>query len=136
MSELHSGSCLCGKVQYALSGDFQSFFLCHCTRCQKDTGSAHAANLFAANSVLTWVQGEHDVKTYQHPGTLHSKSFCQHCGSALPTFIEPINAVAVPAGSLDSPVPIAPTANIFLSRRADWADNIDSLPGFDELPGK
>ena len=41
----HLGSCLCGEVRFEVTGDFERFFLCHCGRCRKDTGSAHAANL-------------------------------------------------------------------------------------------
>ena len=53
-----SGSCLCGEVQYTVEGKFDHFFLCHCRHCQKDTGSAHAANLFSHGGQLTWSQGE------------------------------------------------------------------------------
>ncbi|OXX35676.1 MULTISPECIES: GFA family protein [unclassified Vibrio] len=134
MKNQHCGSCLCGKVQFVLSGDFQSFFLCHCSRCQKDSGSSHAANLFAKNGLLTWLRGESNVKTYQHPNSLHTKSFCQNCGSALPVFVESINSVVVPAGSLDSEVLISPTAKIFVAYSASWSKNISSVPNFDELP--
>ncbi|WP_110957784.1 GFA family protein [Vibrio casei] len=101
MSNQHFGSCLCGNVKFELSGNFQSFFLCHCTRCQKDSGSSYAANLFAKGGLLTWLQGETSVITYQHPNSLHTKSFCQNCGSALPTLADSINCVLVPAGCLD-----------------------------------
>ena len=46
MSNRHSGACLCGAVHFEIEGDFERFFLCHCEYCRKDTGSAHAANLF------------------------------------------------------------------------------------------
>jgi hypothetical protein len=135
MSNKYQGSCLCGSVKYELSGDFQSFFLCHCTRCQKDTGSAHAANLFAKASALTWLQGEGDVKTYQQPNSLHVKSFCQQCGSALPTVTESIDSVVVPAGSLDSSISIRPTAKIFVGSCANWSKNLDDVPSYEALPG-
>ena len=134
MTNKHRGSCLCGSVKYELSGDFQSFFLCHCTRCQKDTGSAHAANLFAKAGTLTWLQNEDDVRTYKHPNSLHTKSFCQKCGAALPTLAESINSVVVPAGSLDSPVPILPTASIFVGSRATWSMDLSNVPCFEKLP--
>ncbi len=76
MTNKHHGSFLCGRVKYELSGYFPSFFLCHFNRCQKDTGFVHAANLFAKASTLTWLQGESDVKTYQHSNTMHTKIFC------------------------------------------------------------
>lgn len=96
MANKHRGSCLCGSVKYELLGEFQSFFLCHCTRCQKGTGSAHGANLFAKAGTLTWLNGESDVRTYKHPNSFHAKSFCSKCGSAIPTFAESINSVMVP----------------------------------------
>ncbi|MFN3455173.1 MAG: GFA family protein, partial [Pseudobdellovibrio sp.] len=43
------GSCLCGQVEFKIQGVLESFFLCHCKYCQKDTGSAHSANLFSTN---------------------------------------------------------------------------------------
>ncbi|GAC16212.1 GFA family protein [Aliiglaciecola lipolytica] len=134
MTEKHQGSCLCGSVKFELSGDFQSFFLCHCTRCQKDTGSAHAANLFARGSTLTWLQGESDVNTYNYPNSLHAKSFCQKCGSALPTRAESIDSIVVPAGSLDSSVPMTPTAKIFVGSCASWSMNLSNIPSYDKLP--
>lgn len=134
MTTKHRGSCLCGSVKYELTGDFQSFFLCHCTRCQKGTGSAHAANLFAQAGTLTWLQNEEDVSTYKHPNSLHTKSFCQKCGSALPTLAESVNSVVVPAGSLDSPVPILPTAEIFDGRRASWSMDLSNVPRFEKFP--
>jgi hypothetical protein len=134
MRERHKGSCLCGSVKYELLGEFQSFFLCHCSRCQKDTGSAHAANLFAESSTLTWTQGEEAVRTYKHPNSLHEKSFCGNCGSALPRVEESLSHIVVPAGSLDSPVPISPTAKIFVADRASWAQDLPDVPSFEGLP--
>ncbi|QYK00801.1 GFA family protein [Shewanella psychrotolerans] len=134
MANNYRGSCLCGGVKYELLGEFQSFFLCHCTRCQKDTGSAHAANLFAKAGTLIWLHGEKDVRTYEHPNSFHAKSFCSKCGSALPTFADSIHCVVVPAGSLDSPVPIAPTAKIFVDSCASWAMNLCSIPSYEKLP--
>ncbi|EIP0122372.1 TPA: GFA family protein [Vibrio alginolyticus] len=134
MTNKHRGSCLCGCVKYEILGDFQSFFLCYCTRCQKGSGSAHAANLFAKSSTLTWLQGEDDVSTYKYPKSLHVKSFCQKCGSALPTFADSINSVVVPAGSLDSPIPITPTAKIFVSSCASWSMNLHNVLSYEKLP--
>jgi len=134
VKNLHKGSCLCKRVQYELSGEFQSFFLCHCRWCQKDTGSAYAANLFAQSSTLTWLSGESVVTTYHHPDSRHAKSFCQNCGSAMPTFAENLGLIVVPVGSLDSPVPILPTARIFMDSCAGWSKKLDDVPNFKRLP--
>lgn len=130
------GSCLCGKVSFKIEGDFDSFFLCHCTFCRKDTGSAHAANLFSSNARLEWCSGRELVKTYKLPSTRHTKSFCSVCGSAVPTEQPGENLVVVPAGSLDDKIEMRPTAHIFLASKAEWEQHSDAAPGFDALPQK
>jgi hypothetical protein len=44
--------------------DFEKFYLCHCERCRKDTGSAHAANLFSSTAKLKWLSGQEKSKTF------------------------------------------------------------------------
>jgi hypothetical protein len=134
MENSHSGSCLCGKVCFEIDGQFQSFFLCHCKYCQKDTGSAHAANLFSSSSKIIWNSGEQRVKTFQLPGTKHIKSFCSICGSALPSFQSELGAVVVPAGSLDTPLKRKPNAHLFMTSKASWEADLQAIPSFDELP--
>ncbi|MGY0648287.1 MAG: GFA family protein, partial [Paraglaciecola chathamensis] len=34
-----TGSCLCDTVQFECNDSIESFHLCHCTQCQKVTGS-------------------------------------------------------------------------------------------------
>ncbi|MDR3376862.1 MAG: GFA family protein, partial [Ancalomicrobiaceae bacterium] len=114
------GSCQCGTVRFQISGEFESFFLCHCARCRKDTGSAHAANLFSSTAEITWLSGRDSIKTYRIPTTRHERSFCVECGSALPGVQLNGALLVVPAGSLDSAIDIRPNAHICLGSRAEW----------------
>lgn len=41
-----TGSCLCGAVKFEITPPSTAFRYCHCTRCHKATGAAHAANMF------------------------------------------------------------------------------------------
>src|SRR5690554_1159912 len=66
----HLGSCLCGTVRFKVEGAFDSFYLCHCQHCKKDTGSAHAANLFSQSAKLSWQSGADAVTSFTLPGTL------------------------------------------------------------------
>jgi hypothetical protein len=128
------GSCLCGEVRFAVVGAFERFFLCHCGRCRKDSGSAHAANLFSSTARITWLAGEAKIRTFQVPSTRHSKSFCSECGSALPCLQMNGALLVVPAGSLDSALSMRPDAHIFIASRADWDMRLEHVPTFDELP--
>src|ERR1700752_2482724 len=102
MGNEHTGSCLCEAVRFEVEGEFEQFFLCHCEYCRKDTGSAHAANLFASVASLRWLSGRALVTEFNLPSTRHTRCFCSICGSALPHQSAEGGLLVVPAGSLDS----------------------------------
>jgi hypothetical protein len=131
---MHSGSCLCGSVRFEVDGDFDRFYLCHCEYCRKDTGSAHAANLFSSAGKLTWLSGHDRVKQFTLPGTRHSKAFCVDCGSALPKSLMDGALVVVPAGSMDTAVSLRPAAHIFVASRANWDEGLERVPSTEGLP--
>lgn len=130
----YSGSCLCGKISYEIIGEFEKFFFCHCRYCRKDTGSAHASNLFSSTAKLKWLKGESDIKTYNYNNSGHIKSFCPNCSSALPNVQMDGKLLVVPAGSLDSDIAIIPTGHIFLNEKANWDNDLEDIPHYEELP--
>lgn len=134
MTTPYSGSCLCGAVRFAIEGEFERFFLCHCEHCRKDTGSAHAANLFSSSAKLKWTSGEDKITQFTLPGTRHSRSFCRVCGSAVPMMQMNGLLLVVPAGSLNSEIRIKPDAHIFVSSRASWDQALETVPRADRLP--
>ncbi|XSZ47553.1 GFA family protein [Francisella noatunensis] len=69
------GLCLCNSVQFEINGSFENFFLCHCEHCRKDTGSAHAANLFSSNAKLNWQSGQEFVKNINYLHHIIQKVF-------------------------------------------------------------
>ncbi len=128
------GSCLCKTVEYEISGSFEDFFLCHCKSCRKDTGSAHAANLFSTNANIKWLKGEKAIKSYNHNNSGHIKSFCSQCGSALPNIQMNGKLLVVPAGSLDSEIYIKPSGHIFMKDKANWDEGLEQYPHYEQLP--
>lgn len=134
MNQIHTGGCLCGAVRFEIQGEFDHFFLCHCERCRKDTGSAHGANLFASQASLVWLAGESAVRTFTLPGTRHCRSFCSHCGSAQPGLQMDGQLLVVPAGSLETDVPIPPNGHLFVASSANWDKGFEDLPKFETLP--
>lgn len=130
----YSGECLCGSTRYSISGSRpKAMFLCHCSRCRKETGTIHGANLFFDNARLTWERGEENCAFFNVQGTQHSRCFCKICGSPLPR-VERTTHVVVPAGTLDDDRSVTPTAHIFVGSRSAWEDELVNLPRFEELP--
>lgn len=132
-----TGSCLCQKVRYQLSGNLGIFQYCHCSRCRKFTGSAHAANLLVAPSQFIWLTGEAYVGRFEPEETKHfATAFCKNCGSSLPWLGKSKRAVVIPAGTLDEDPGIKPSQNIFWGSKAGWFKEVNQLPKHDGLPAK
>ena len=132
-----TGSCLCEKVTFQFTGPTKVFQYCHCSRCQKVTGSAHASNIIIAPEQFEWLTGEESVGRFELPEAKYfASSFCTNCGSSLPWVTQSGTAVVVPAGSLDDDPKVKPQHNIFYSDKAPWFVNVDELVKYDELPVK
>ncbi|MFA7553437.1 MAG: GFA family protein [Spongiibacteraceae bacterium] len=135
--EKTNGSCLCGEVQYEISGNLGIFQYCHCSRCRKFSGSAFAANLMVKPDQFRWLAGESKVAKFLPPETKHfATAFCQQCGSSLPWHSKSGKAVIVPAGTLNGHPNIEPSNNIFCGSRAQWYKDPSELPDHDQLPRK
>ena len=132
-----TGSCLCGEVSYEFVGPIKVFQYCHCSRCQKITGSAHASNIIIAPSHFKWIRGENNVGRFELAEARHfASSFCKTCGSSLPWLTQTGKAFIVPAGTLDVDPTAKPQHNIYYSDKAPWYVNADDLVKYDELPVK
>ena len=134
MTHTHAGSCLCGSVKFEIEGEFQKFFLCHCSRCRKISGSAHCANLFAPNAQLNWISGEESISFYRHEDTNFAKNFCSVCSALLPMHVEARDLVVAPAGCLDTDIEIAPQAHLFTDSKGNWDDMLNDQPTFEKMP--
>jgi hypothetical protein len=133
-----TGSCLCGAVQYAVSGEAVRFYHCHCQRCRKATGTAHASNLvMRPESSLRWTKGEDVLRRYKVPEAKRFYNlFCQQCGSPMPRPVPELDAVIIPAGTLDTEPAMPPNGRIFWGSRASWSCPDGGLPVFAEYPEK
>ena len=130
-----TGSCLCNSVTYAIAGNLGIFQYCHCSRCRKFTGSAHAANILVKPADFEWLTGAELVGRYEPDEAKHfATSFCTTCGSSLPWLTKSAKAVVVPAGTLDVDPGIRPSQNIYCGSRAAWYIATGALPEYDELP--
>jgi hypothetical protein len=130
-----TGSCLCGDVAFAVREAPTKITNCHCTRCQRSRGGAHATNVFVRQENLEWMRGADLVRTYKVPeAQLFATSFCMQCGSLLPSLFEGVKRYNVPLGSLDTPLDAKPRLHIHVKSRAAWHTITDTLPQFDEMP--
>src|SRR5215472_10430567 len=77
-----TGGCLCGAVRFEVTEPLLSASYCHCTRCQRRTGTAASAQARIAPGSLRILSGEELIRAYA-PANGWPKAFCSGCGSAL-----------------------------------------------------
>lgn len=130
----YKGECLCGACCYVITGQKpEAMYLCHCSRCRKETGTIHAATVFFDDAQLLWENGKNNIAYFKLEGTRKERVFCKTCGSPLPRQ-EGQSHVILPAGTLDDDGFLKPTAHIFYASRSSWEDQVIDLQRFDELP--
>ncbi|MEC9341187.1 MAG: GFA family protein [Pseudomonadota bacterium] len=135
MSEKIAGGCLCGAVRFEIEGPFDHFYMCHCSRCQKVTGSAHASNLFLPVERITWLSGQERIKRFDLPEAKRfARAFCTECGSPVPFESRAVGILVVPAGCLEGDPGIRPEGNIFWPDRTPWYDDGLQATRFDSYP--
>ena len=127
------GSCLCGGVAYEMSPPFVFFHHCHCSRCQKSSGSAFGANILVKAAQFRWTRGDELVGRWELPeAQYYCTGWCTVCGSKLPWESRNRKGFLVPVGTLDDDPGSQPEKNIFWAYRAPWYANPADLPTFDE----
>ncbi len=127
------GSCLCGAVRYEVDLPFDHFLYCHCSRCRKATGTAHAANAIVKPEAFRWLASEDRLARYDLPtARSFATSFCKQCGSPMPHLTRSRTRVIVPAGSLDEDPGVKPTVHAYWASRATWYEGDPDLPKVDD----
>jgi hypothetical protein len=123
------GSCLCGSVTFEAALPFDRFVYCHCSRCRKATGTAHAASAAVGVAAFRWLLGEEHVSRFDLPtARSFATSFCRRCGSPLPHATRSGREVIIPAGVLDDDPVSKPDRHAHWESRAPWYVHGDGLP--------
>ena len=132
-SDAIAGSCLCSSVKFEIKPPFAGFRYCHCGRCQKASGSAHAANAFLPEKQFNWTKGENLVKRFDLPGAQRfAVWFCPECGTRMPHKIKTTDNMLIPAGVLDADPGVRPENSIFWKSKAAWYVSPQDMPRLDE----
>lgn len=123
----HHGHCLCGEVDFTVTGKLRDISQCHCTQCRRWHGHAPAytkakwADLtFASRGPLTWFQSSEKAR----------RGFCGRCGSSLFWEMAGSDAVSISAGAFDPPFGPRQRHHIFVADKGDYYKISDNLPQF------
>lgn len=106
MSDVHEGGCLCGAVRYRTTGTPMSVSVCHCTFCQRRTGSAFSIPVYFQDEQISFNEGVRS--SYRHvsdeSGRWLDVEFCPKCGTTVAwTSERRPGAHGISGGTFDDP---------------------------------
>ena len=145
MSKIY-GSCLCGGIRFAISGELQSPSHCHCSMCQKQHGAAFRSRARVEAKDFEWVKGEELVTFFEStPGVF--RGFCSVCGSPIINKFGPESRVVafspialhkygIAFATLDDDPGVRPKRHDFVANKAPWYEITDDLPQYAQYPPK
>jgi hypothetical protein len=85
MADIHEGGCHCGAVRYRVLSTPMLTGVCHCTSCQRRTGSAFGISAYFAERDVEIMRGV--LKTYEYRSDESHRwaktEFCPTCGTTV-----------------------------------------------------
>lgn len=126
------GQCHCGHVKYQAEVDPDEVVICHCTDCQRLTGSAYRVTVRTPTSSLRLTANPPKVYTkYGDNGRPRLQSFCPECGSPLFTTGDGEHATTtgIRVGTINQRRELKPSRQIWCRSALPWINDIGSLPG-------
>ena len=131
----YDGGCTCRNVRYRLSSRPLFVHCCHCTWCQRETGSAFAVNAMIEADRVEMLHGEVEVvDTPSNSGKGQRIARCPTCRIAVwSNYAGAGDAVRfVRVGTLDEPARLPPDIHIFTSTKQPWVVIPPSMPAVSE----
>jgi hypothetical protein len=130
----HEGGCTCGAVRYRLKSKPLFVHCCHCTWCQRETGSAFAINALIEAEHVELSSGELVVVSLpSNSGKGQKISRCPVCSIAVWSSYSGMGdeVLFVRVGTLDRPQLVPPDIHIFTESRLPW---VELAPGPPVVP--
>lgn len=134
-AEQLEGGCACGEVRYRLRWPPMFVHCCHCTDCQRQSGSAFVVNALIEAARVELLSGRlAQFRTRTESGFDHTLEHCPTCGVAVWSIYGGRERMrAVKTGALDDPSPVRPDVHIFVRSKRPWVALDPSIPAFETI---
>ena len=136
MTAPYTGRCLCGATAYQVTEEPLAVYACHCTDCQKRSGSAFGLSMWVRRAAIEVTQGEAALHTSSHAdGRPRVGRICAHCGVRLwsEPRKHPDRAVVRP-GTLDDRSWLRPVAHLWLRSAQPWVVIPEGVARYETQP--
>lgn len=137
MGAPYAGRCLCGAVHYRVGEEPLVVYACHCTDCQKRSGSAFGLSMWVRLPAIEVTQGEPQLATpVAHDGRPRLGRVCGACGTRM--WSEPphrAGLAVVRPGTLEDTSWIRPDAHLWTRSAQRWFIFPEGVPRYETEPG-
>jgi hypothetical protein len=124
------GGCACGEIRYRLTSTPLFVHCCHCSNCQRQTGSAFAINVLIEAERVE-LHGAPQRVAVARSGTKRQQVYrCPSCRVAVYSTYSRARIWFVRAGTLDDPSAISPDVHIYTRSKVPWVALPDDVPAF------
>ena len=127
------GRCHCGNITYEAEIDPETVGICHCTDCQRLTGTAYRTTVRAAAAgfVLKTGQPTIYIKTGDS-GTKRAHAFCPVCGTPVyaAALIDP-TVYSLRLGTIEQRAALTPRRQAWCRSALPWSQDLRDLPRLD-----
>jgi hypothetical protein len=133
-----NGGCQCRAIRYEIATEPVVVFACHCTACQRFSGTAFGMGLVVAPRAFRLTRGTpKSVDRIAESGNTVTAWFCPDCGVRLFS-----GAMDLPedrwrnvrAGTLDNPAVLPPPVHIWTLHALPWTVIPDGAIRFEKAP--
>jgi hypothetical protein len=125
------GGCACGEVRYRLASEPLVVHCCHCSNCQRQTGSAFVINVLIETDRVEVTAGEpRAVDVPRDDGSPQTIFRCPTCQVAVFSQYTHPGFRFVRAGTLDDPGAVSPDVHIFTRSKVPWVTLPEGVPAF------
>ncbi len=135
MDEKYEGGCTCREVRYRMKRRPMFVNCCHCTWCQRETGTAFALNALIEATEVEVTKGKPElVVTPSDSGKGQVIARCPTCHVALWSNYGGIGDIVrfIRVGTLDDPTAFAPGCHIFTTTKLPWVVIPEGMPSVPE----
>ena len=136
MAETITGGCQCGAIRYAVTGEAEMLYVCHCKECQKQSASAFGMSMPLPRTAFRLTRGTpRQWRRRADSGRTVVGSFCPDCGTRLfhnssrgPDYLN------LKPGSLDDTAWLRPVGHLWTRSAQSWLSLADDALTFSSQP--
>lgn len=131
-----AGKCSCGEIRYNLQTAPLIIHGCHCSWCQRESGSAFAVNAMIEASAITLTQGTPEyIDTPTNSGKVQRVARCPNCKVAVWSHYAAAGTTLsfVRVGTLENCSDFEPDIHIYTSTKIPWVILPTDKPAFPEF---